>query len=211
MQQAIEEGFILDVLKSYTSYKLAYRLAHNGRDYDEQEVDKSEGLKQLARWVRFHPHNISQKVAIIVEHFRERIAGHLGGHAKAMVVTASRKEAVRYKLAMDKYIREQGYGRLQTLVAFSGEVHDPESGPDPFSEANMNPGSKGQEMRDAFDTDRYQILIVANKYQTGFDQPLLTAMYVDKRLAGVTTVQTLSRLNRIYPVKTRPLCAGFCQ
>lgn len=209
MQQAIEEGFILDVLKNYTSYKLAYRLAHDGHDYDDQEVDKSEGLKQLARWVRFHPHNISQKVAIIVEHFRERIAGHLGGHAKAMVVTASRKEAVRYKLAMDKYIREQGYGRLQTLVAFSGEVHDPESGPDPFSEANMNPGSKGQEIRDAFDTDLYQILIVANKYQTGFDQPLLTAMYVDKRLAGVTTVQTLSRLNRIYPGKPDPFVLDF--
>jgi type I restriction enzyme, R subunit len=110
---------------------------------------------------------------------------------------------------MDKYIQEQGYGRLQTLVAFSGEVHDPESGPDPFSEANMNPGSKGQEIRDAFDTDLYQILIVANKYQTGFDQPLLTAMYVDKRLAGVTTVQTLSRLNRIYPGKPDPFVLDF--
>lgn len=199
MQQAIEEKFILDVLKNYTSYRLAYRLAHDGRDYDEQEVDKSEGLKQLARWVRFHPHNIDQKVAVVVEHFRERIAGYLGGHAKAMVVTASRKEAVRYKLAMDNYIRVQGYPGLQSLVAFSGEVHDRESGPDPFSEANMNPGIKGQEMREAFDTDLYQILIVANKFQTGFDQPLLTAMYVDKRLAGVTAVQTLSRLNRIYP------------
>ena len=209
MQQAIEEGFILDVLKNYTPYRLAYRLAHDGKDYDDQEVDKSEGLKQLARWVRFHPHNISKKVAIIVEHFRERIIGHIDGHAKAMVVTSSRKEAVRYKLAMDKYIREQGYSELQTLVAFSGEVRDPESGPDAFSEQNMNPDIKRQDIRDAFDTDAYRILIVANKYQTGFDQPLLTAMYVDKRLAGVTAVQTLSRLNRIYPGKTDTFVLDF--
>lgn len=209
MQQAIEEGFILDVLKNYTPYRLAYRLAHNGQDYDDKEVDKSEGLKQLARWVRFHPHNIEQKVAIVVEHFRERMAGHLGGHAKAMVVTNSRKEAVRYKLAMDSYIREQGYPMPRSLVAFSGEVHDPESGPNPFSENNMNPDLKGQDIRDAFDTDLYQILIVANKYQTGFDQPLLMAMYVDKRLAGVTAVQTLSRLNRIYPGKPDPFVLDF--
>lgn len=209
MQQAIEEKFILDVLKNYTSYRLAYRLAHNGRDYDDTEVNKSEGLKQLARWVRFHPHNIEQKVAVIVEHFRERMAGYLGGHAKAMVVTSSRKEAVRYKLAMDAYIRVQGYPMPRTLVAFSGEVHDPESGPDSFSEANMNPDIRGQDLREAFDTDLYQILIVANKYQTGFDQPLLTAMYVDKRLAGVTAVQTLSRLNRIYPGKPDPFVLDF--
>lgn len=209
MQQAIEEKFILDVLKNYTPYRLAYRLAHNGQDYDDQEVDKSEGLKQLARWVRFHPHNISQKVAIIVEHFRERIAAYLDGQARAMVVTSSRKEAVRFKLAMDSYIQEQGYTGLGTLVAFSGEVHDPESGPHSFSETNMNPDLRGQDIREAFEEAPFRILIVANKYQTGFDQPLLTAMYVDKRLSGVAAVQTLSRLNRIYPGKPDPFVLDF--
>lgn len=209
MQQAIEEEFILDVLENYTPYKLAYKLAHGGKEYDDEQVDKSEGMKQLARWVRLHPHNISQKVAIIVEHFRSRVAPLLGGHAKAMVVTASRKEAVRYKLAMDKYIRGEGYKNIKTLVAFSGEVSDPESGPHSFSESNMNSDLRGRDLREAFDTDDYQVLIVANKYQTGFDQPLLVAMYVDKKLAGVAAVQTLSRLNRIYPGKNETFVLDF--
>lgn len=210
MQQAIEEGFILDVLKNFTPYKLAYRLAHGGRDLDDKEVEKSQGLKQLARWVRLHPYNISQKVAIIVEHFRQNVAHLLNGEAKAMVVTASRKEAVRYKLAMDKYIRAQGYADIQTLVAFSGEVRDVESGPHPFSEANMNPNLAGRDLRRAFDATEYQLLIVANKFQTGFDQKKLAAMYVDKRLAGVTAVQTLSRLNRTYaPLKEKVYVLDF--
>lgn len=209
MQQAIEEGFILDVLNNYTPYKLAYKLAHDGREYDDEQVDKSEGLKQLARWVRLHPYNISQKVAVIVEHFRSRVAPLLDGHAKAMVVTASRKEAVRYKLAMDKYIKGEGYQNIQALVAFSGDVYDPESGPHTFSESNMNPDLRGRDLREAFDTSDYQVLIVANKYQTGFDQPLLVAMYVDKKLAGVTAVQTLSRLNRTYPGKTETFVLDF--
>jgi len=209
MRQAIEEHFILDVLKNYTPYRLAYKLAHKGKEYDDDEVDKSEGMKQLARWVRLHPYNISQKVAIIIEHFRSCVAPLLDGHAKAMVVTASRKEAVRYKIAMDKYIRDEGYKDIHTLVAFSGEVTDPESGPDSFSESNMNASLRGRDLRDAFDTDEYQVLIVANKYQTGFDQPLLVAMYVDKRLAGVTAVQTLSRLNRTYPGKTDTFVLDF--
>ncbi len=208
MQQAIEEGFILDVLKNYTPYSLAYKLALGNQEYDE-EVEKGAALKQLAKWVRLHPYNIAQKVQIIVEHFRTKVASKLNGHAKAMVVTSSRKEAVRYKLAIDKYIKNQGYRNLQALVAFSGEVSDLESGPKAFNESNMNPGLKGRDLRDAFSTDEFQVLIVANKFQTGFDQPLLCAMYVDKRLAGVAAVQTFSRLNRIYPGKTDAFILDF--
>ncbi|HRW09274.1 MAG TPA: type I restriction endonuclease [Caldilineaceae bacterium] len=207
MQQAIEEGFILDVLKNYLPYKLAYRLAHRGKSYDDEEIEQSEGLKQLARWVRLHPHNIRSKVAIIVEHFRANIAWQLNGQAKVMVVTGSRKEAVRYKLAMEEYIKEQGY-KHGVLVAFSGEVIDGESGPDSFSEANMN-DLHGQDLREVFDRPEYQILIVANKYQTGFDQPKLVAMYVDKKLSGVSAVQTLSRLNRTETGKTDTYVLDF--
>lgn len=196
MQQAIEEEYILDVLNNYTSYKVAWRLAHNGKEYDDTMVDKADAVKALVRWVRLHPHHIGQKVQIIVEHFKHHVAWRLGGQAKAMVVTASRKEAVRYKLAMEKYIKEQGY-QIGVLVAFSGEVVDSESGPGPFTESTMNPGLKTS-IPEGLDSDDYAILIVAEKYQTGFDQPKLTAMYVDKRLAGVSTVQTLSRLNRTY-------------
>ncbi|MGG5173044.1 type I restriction endonuclease subunit R [Pseudarthrobacter sp. J1738] len=198
MQQAIEERFILDVLQNYTSYKVAYRLAHNGRDYDSEDskVEKTEALKSLMKWVKLHPYNISQKVQVIVEHFRENVAWRLDGKAKAMVVTGSRKEAVRYKLAIDKYIHDSGYTGLGAMVAFSSEVVDLESGPEPFTELNMNPGLKGRTLPQAFSTDEYKIMLVANKFQTGFDQPLLVAMYVDKKLSGVTAVQTLSRLNR---------------
>ncbi|MGF6637031.1 type I restriction endonuclease subunit R [Paraburkholderia sp. MM6662-R1] len=209
MRQAIEEDFILDVLKNYTPYKLAFKLAHNGKDYDDETVDQSEAMKSLMRWVRLHPHNISQKAQIIVEHFRSNVAWRLDGHAKAMVVTASRKEAVRYKLAVDKYINQQGYKDLATLVAFSGDVDDPESGPQPFSENNMNPGLKGRDLREAFDTEEFQVLLVANKYQTGFDQPKLVSMYVDKKLANVAAVQTLSRLNRTYPGKDQTFVLDF--
>lgn len=209
MRQAIEEGFILDVLRNYTPYRLAYRLAHGGRDFDDREVDEARGMKELARWVRLHPHNVSQKVAIIVEHFRQKVARKLQGRAKAMVVTGSRKEAVRYKLAFDRYLRERRYADLAALVAFSGEVSDPDSGPEAFGETNMNPGLKGRDIREAFAGDEYGILIVANKFQTGFDQPLLVAMYVDKRLAGVAAVQTLSRLNRTAPGKDETFILDF--
>ncbi len=209
MQQAIEEGFILDVLKNFTSYRVAYKIAHNGREYDDHEIDQSEGMKQLARWVRLHPHNVAQKVAIIVEHFRQHVAWRLGGQAKAMVVTASRKEAVRYKLALDAYLRDKQYADIAALVAFSGDVVDPESGPDPFNEFTMNPDLTGRDIRKAFDTDGFNILLVANKFQTGFDQPKLVAMYVDKKLAGVATVQTLSRLNRTFPGKTDTFILDF--
>jgi type I restriction enzyme R subunit len=200
MQQAIEEGFILDVLQNYTPYKLAFKLTHNGEEYDSEsiskEVDQSEALKELMHWVRLHPTNIGSKVSIIVEHFRQNVAWRLDGKAKAMVVTGSRKEAVRYKLAFDKYIAEMGYKNLNALVAFSGEVEDSETSPTPYTEANMNPGLRGRKLAEAFKGDDYQVMLVANKFQTGFDQPLLVAMYVDKKLSGVTAVQTLSRLNR---------------
>jgi len=209
MRQAIEEGFILDVLLNYTPFKLAFKLAHNGKDYDDVTVDESEAMKSLMRWVRLHPYNIAQKVQIVVEHFKAHVAWRLNGHAKAMVVTSSRKEAVRYKLAIDKYIKSRGYKDLATLVAFSGEVTDPESGPSEFTESNMNPGLKGRDLREAFDADEFQILLVANKYQTGFDQPKLVSMYVDKKLAGVAAVQTLSRLNRTMPNKDQTFIIDF--
>ncbi len=199
MRQAIEEGFILDVLKNYTPYSLAFRLAGEGKEFDEKEVERSEAVKALMRWVRLHPYNISQKVQIAFEHFRAMVQPLLGGEAKAMVVVGSRVEAVRWQPAIEEYIRTKGYA-LGTLVAFSGEVNDPESGPDPFSEtsATLNPGLKGRDIRDAFALPEYHILLVANKFQTGFDQPLLCDMYVDRRLAGIEAVQTRSRLNRAY-------------
>ncbi len=158
-------------------------------------------MKSLMSWVKLHPYNIGQKVAIIVEHFRANVAPLLGGQAKAMVVTDSRKSAVRYKLAMDKYLSEHHIADIRTLVAFSGEVTDPESGPLGFTEASMNDRLKGRTIPEALAGPDFEVLIVANKYQTGFDQPLLCAMYVDKRLDGVQAVQTLSRLNRIHPAK----------
>ncbi len=202
MRQAIEEGFILDVLQNYTSYKLAFKLANAGKEFDDKEVEKSTATKELMSWVKLHPHNISQKVQIVVEHYRQTVAPLLNGKAKAMVVVGSRVEAVRWQIAIDKYITERGYP-LKTLVAFSGEVNDKESGPEPFkvSSAALNPGLKGRDIRQAFKGDEYQILLVANKFQTGFDQPLLCGMYVDKRLAGIQAVQTLSRLNRCHPGK----------
>ena len=199
MRQAIEEGFILDVLDNFTTYKLAFRLANEGKEYDERQVERSAAVKGIMRWVRLHPYNISQKVQIVVEHFLENVQPLLGGHAKAMVVVGSRLEAVRWQLAMQKYIQAQQYA-LTALVAFSGEVVDKESGEEPFTETSnvLNPNLRGRDIRDAFGTDEYQILLVANKFQTGFDQPLLCGMYVDRRLDGIQAVQTLSRLNRAY-------------
>eukprot|EP01037_Dinobryon_pediforme_P005926 gene5926-5995_t len=197
MRQAIEEGFILDVLKNYVSWKMAFKLTHAGKEIDEKQVDASEAKKGIMGWVRLHPHNIAARVEIVVEHFRQNVAHLLGGQAKAMVVTASRKEAVRWALAMQAYIAAQGYG-IGLLVAFSGEVTDPESGLNDFTETNMNPSLRGRDIREAFNTPEFSVLLVANKFQTGFDQPLLCAMYVDRKLGGIQAVQTLSRLNRAY-------------
>ena len=207
MRQAIEEGFILDVLKNYTNYKVAYNLALKIQGTD-QEVESKKAKVKLNQWVRLHDYNIAQKAQVIVEHFKANIMGLLGGQAKAMVVTSSRKEAVRYKHSIDKYIKAKGYQNIHALVAFSGEVvfsdKDPNSEGllgETFTESNMNPNLKGRKLQKAFDTDDFQIMIVANKFQTGFDQPKLCAMYVDKKLGGVECVQTLSRLNRTYPGK----------
>ena len=210
MRQAIEEGFILDVLQNYTSYKLAFKLAHEGAYYDEKAVERGAALKGIMNWVRLHPYNISQKVQIVVEHFREFVIPLFSGKAKAMVVVGSRVEAVRWQLAIDKHIKDQGY-KIGTLVAFSGEVNDKESGPDGFTEHSktLNPNLKGRDIREAFKGDEYQILLVANKFQTGFDQPLLCGMYVDKRLAGIQAVQTLSRLNRAHPGKDTTYVLDF--
>jgi type I restriction enzyme R subunit len=226
MQQAIEEGFILDVLKNYTPYKTAFRLTHNGQTYETEDtatsgtievsgsadgelVDKSAAIKSVMNWVKLHPTNIAQKVQIIIEHFRANVGPRLGGKAKAMVVTSSRKAAVRYKLAFDKYVAEKGYGDVHALVAFSGEVTDLDSAIEKATETSMNPGLKGRDLRDAFATDEYNVMLVANKFQTGFDQPLLVAMYVDKRLSGVAAVQTLSRLNRVAPGKDQTFVLDF--
>jgi len=207
MRQAIEEGFILDVLRNYTNYKVAYKLALKIQEAD-QEVDSKRARVRLNQWVRLHDHNIAQKVKLIVEHYREHVFGLLGGQAKAMVVTSSRKEAVRYKQCFDRYIKDHGYRKIHAMVAFSGEVAFSDKDPNAeslvgqqFTEGNMNPDLKGRDLRKAFDSDDYQVMIVANKFQTGFDQPKLCAMYVDKKLAGVECVQTLSRLNRTYPNK----------
>ena len=209
MRQAIEEGFILDVLQNYTSYKVAFQLAQNGHSLSTEEVERSAALKKLMGWVKLHPHNIAQKVQIVVEHFRQFVWPLLDGKAKAMVVVGSRKEAVRWKLAIDKVIQEKGYA-MGTLVAFSGEVNDPEIGPDGFTEhsQSLNPGLKG-DIREAFKGTDYQILLVANKFQTGFDQPLLCGMYVDRRLDGIQAVQTLSRLNRCHPGKDTTYVVDF--
>jgi type I restriction enzyme, R subunit len=210
MRQAIEEDFILDVLQNYTPYALAFQLAQDGNEIDEKEVERSAAMKGIMQWVKLHPYNISQKVLVVVEHFRKNVAPLLEGKAKAMIVLASRKEAVRWKLAIDAYIKDQGY-KLGTLVAFSGEVNDPEQGQEPFSETSLtvNPNLKGRDIRDAFKTDEFHLLLVANKFQTGFDQPLLCGMYVDRKLAGIQAVQTLSRLNRAYPGKDTTYVLDF--
>lgn len=201
MRQAIEEGFILDVLANYVTYSTAWKLTHPHGD--EREVDTRKGSSKLAKWVRLHPYNIGQRVEVIVEHFRANVRHLLNGQAKAMVVTASRHEAVRYTLAMREYVADKGYTDVHPLVAFSGSVPADTHIPEEVTEtsARLNPGLKGRDHRDALDSDDFNVMIVANKFQTGFDQPKLCAMYVDKKLKDVDCVQTLSRLNRIFPGK----------
>ena len=207
MRQAIEEGFILDVLQNYTTYKTYYRLIKSIED--DPEVDKKKAARTLARFMSLHPHNIAQKTEVMVEHFRHFTRHKIGGKAKAMVVTSSRLHAIRYKQAFDKYIAEKGYTDIKTLVAFSGTVIGPDAPDVAYTEVGMNKGIKEKELPEKFASDEYQVLLVAEKYQTGFDQPLLHTMYVDKRLAGIQAVQTLSRLNRTHPGKEETFVLDF--
>lgn len=209
MKQAIEEGFILDVLRNYVTYDLAFKIAHAASGDPSKEVDVSKANAELMKWVQLHPHNVAQKVAVIVGHFRRNVEPELGGRGKAMVVTSSRKQAVRYHQAMQKYLADQGLAQdIGVLVAFSGTVSDG-TPPSEFTEHSMNPAVKGGSLEGAFATDAFDIMIVANKYQTGFDQPLLVGMYVDKKLSGITAVQTLSRLNRVIPGKQNTFVLDF--
>lgn len=206
MRQAIEEGFILDVLQNYTTYATYYKLVKSAEN--DPQVERKQAARALARFLRLHPHNIAQKTEIMVEHFHSATRHRIGGHAKAMVVTGSRLEAVRYKQSFDQYIRNRGYS-IKSLVAFSGTVTDETVPGVTYTEEGMNNGLKEKELPEAFATPEYHVLLVAEKYQTGFDQPLLHTMYVDKRLAGIQAVQTLSRLNRIHPLKEDTFVLDF--
>ena len=207
MRQAIEEGFVMDVLQSYTTYKRFFGLIKQVED--DPDVPRRRAAKALTRYLELHPVNIEQVVSVIVEHFRLYVMHELGGRAKAMVVTGSRLAAVKYKLAFDRYIDDQDYTGIRSLVAFSGTVEDPDDPGSSYTEVSMNDGLAESELPETFGRDDYRVLLVAEKYQTGFDQPLLQTMYVVKRLAGVQAVQTLSRLNRIPPGKSRTFVLDF--
>jgi len=207
MKQAIEEGFIMDILKNYTTFKRFFGLVKQIEN--DPQVPKRAAAKTLTQFLTLHPHNIEQVVTIIVEHFRANVMHEIGGRAKAMVVTGSRLEAVRYKVAFDSYISDRGYTGIRSLVAFSGTVEDPAYPESAYTEVGMNNGLPEAELPETFDSDDFRVLLVADKYQTGFDQPLLQTMYVVKRLAGVQAVQTLSRLNRMAPGKSRTFILDF--
>ena len=194
MRQAIEERFILDVLKHYVTYEAYFRLVQVGDD--DPHVERKKAARALARTLAFHEVNLRTKTEVMVEHFRTHVRHKIGGRAKAMVVTDGRLHAVRYKQTFDRYIAEKGYSDVKTLVAFSGVVEDPEAPGKTWTEVGMNGGIKETELPERFDSNEYQVLLVAEKYQTGFDQPLLHTMYVDRKLTGLQAVQTLSRLNR---------------
>lgn len=195
MKQAIEEGFILDVLQNYTTYETFYQI--NKEIEEDPRCKTVDAKRQIARFVELHETNIAQRVEVIVEHFRTTVLPELGGMAKAMVVTASRAGAVKYRQAFEDYTKKKGYDNIKALVAFSGKVTIPGDETE-YTEASMN-GFPEDRLTKEFDKDDYQVLLVANKYQTGFDQPKLCAMYVLKKLKGVSAVQTVSRLNRICP------------
>lgn len=195
MKQAIEEGFILDVLQNYTEYSTFYQI--NKEIEDDPRCRTNEAKRQIARFVDLHDTNIAQRIEVIVEHFRTTVMKELGGQAKAMVITASRQAAVKYRQAFEDYISKKGYAGIRALVAFSGKVKLPHDETE-YTETSLN-GFPEDRLTKEFNTDAYQVLLVANKYQTGFDQPKLCAMYILKKLRGVNAVQTLSRLNRICP------------
>jgi type I restriction enzyme R subunit len=206
MRQAIEEGFILDVLKNYTTYELYFKLTKAIEE--DPNLNKKKAAKAIGRFVSLHPHNLAQKTEIIIEHFREIVSKKIGGKAKAMLVCGSRLHAKRYFEEVNKYIKSKEYeNEIKILVAFSGKVTD-ENYPDGVSEPEMT-GYGEKELPEIFDKDEYKLLIVADKYQTGFDQPLLHTMYVDKKLSGVKAVQTLSRLNRMHPGKEDTFVLDF--
>jgi len=206
MRQAIEEGFILDVLKTYATYGTYFELVANEKAPPSYQVEKAKARRLLLKHVGKHPHTIDSKARIMLDHFYEKTAGRIGGQAKAMIVTSSRAHAVLYKQAVDRLLKEEYGGKVHALVAFSGTVN---IAGESYTEDSMNP-SDAKDIRAAFKKQKYRILIVANKFQTGFDQPLLQTMYVDKKLGGVSTVQTLSRLNRIFPpLKQDPMVLDF--
>lgn len=212
MRQAIDERFILDVLQNYTTYSTYFKLIKEAAD--DPDLPKKKAATALTKFLVLHPTNIAQKIEVIVEHFRQHVRHHLGGRAKAMVVTSSRQQAVKYMLTFQEYIKQKGYQDIRPLVAFSGTVHDEDTGMD-YTEPGMNIDSVTgkpigeKQLPERFASPDYQVLLVANKYQTGFDQPLLMAMYVDKRLDNVQAVQTLSRLNRMAPGKEAPFVLDF--
>jgi type I restriction enzyme R subunit len=208
MRQAIDEGFILDVLLNYTTYKVYFKLAAESEKAAIEEVEVHKASAALKAYVKRHPHLIQEKTAIIVEHFRNHTAKALGGRAKAMVVTDSRAAAVKYKRAVEHHIKEHGYKDIHALVAFSGEIEgETESSLNGFGESQTAKRFKGEP---PFSPGDYQVLIVAEKFQTGFDEPYLHTMFVDKKLMGLNAVQTLSRLNRIAPGKDRTFVLDFC-
>jgi type I restriction enzyme R subunit len=215
MRQAIEEGFIHDVLQNYMTYKTYFQLSK--KIEDDPNVNKKKAARAIARFLTLHPHNLAQKTEVIIEHFRQITMKKIGGKAKAMVVTSSREQVVRYKHEFDRYLKEKGYRDIKALVAFSGKVLL-DGMPPEYTEEGMNTyvdvrGNvkhiREKELPEKFSTSEYQLLLVAEKYQTGFDQPLLHTMYVDKRLDGVKAVQTLSRLNRTYPGKSDTFVLDF--
>lgn len=218
-RQAIEEGFILDVLRNYVPYQQAVRLGDQG--VNDKRVDKKFARRALARWKSLHPTVVAQKVEFIIDHFMKNVAGLLNGEAKAMVVTSGRPQAVKYKLAFDQYITKHNLQGIKALVAFSGKVPGSLLGDDDeceplgvdiekeYTEYNLNPDMKSNDLRNEFDSNEFRVMIVANKFQTGFNQPKLVAMYLDKKISGVEAVQTLSRLNRTYPGKDETYVIDF--
>jgi type I restriction enzyme R subunit len=206
MRQAIEEGFILDVLQNYTTYELYFKLTKAIEE--DPNLNKKKAAKAIGKFVSLHPHNLAQKTEIIIEHFRDIVSKKIGGKAKAMLACGSRLHAKRYFEEFGRYIKKKGYeNEIKILVAFSGKVVD-DNAPDGVSEPEMT-GYSEKELPTIFERDEYKILIVADKYQTGFDQPLLHTMYVDKKLSGVKAVQTLSRLNRMHPGKEDTFVLDF--
>ena len=206
MRQAVEEGFIFDVLRCYATYDTYFKLLKQSAC--DPHVERKPAARALARFLNLHPHNVAQKTEVMVEHFNSVTLHRIGGRAKAMVVTGSRLEAVRFKQGFDRYIGEKRYP-IRTLVAFSGAVQDDKLADVSYTEEAMNAGIRETELPEKFGTAEYQVLLVAEKYQTGFDQPLLHTLYVNKRLAGIQAVQTLSRLNRTHPLKEDTFVLDF--